>query len=54
MYQFFTYYTLEDKNQAFTDEEDLKMLDELPIEIRTKLFCEYLYEKFLNIFKEEF
>jgi len=54
MYQFFAYKTKEDKNQALKDEEDLRMLDELPIEIRTKLFCEFLYEEFLTRFEEVF
>lgn len=43
-----------DKNQTIDDDEEKAILNELPIEVRTKLMVDFLFKEFLTTFGDVF
>ena len=43
-----------DKNQTIDDDYEKAILNELPIEVRTKLMVDFLFKEFLTTFSEVF
>lgn len=52
--RYFLYYWRNDKNCAVTREENVKIIRELPLEIQSAIFRDFLFKDFLAMFKVHF
>lgn len=51
---YFDYRWINDRNQAITEEEDVKILNELPTDVKRRVFSDFLHRKFLLKYKRFF
>jgi len=51
---FFDYKWSFDRNQAFDEEEEVAMMQQLPYEVINKIYCNFLFSSFLSTFRETF
>ena len=52
--QFFDYKWQFDRNQAIDDEQEIKILEQLPEEVQNKIYTNFLFREFLLKFKDTF
>ena len=52
--KYFDYYWSANKNQAIDEQEEINMLNQLPVDTQNILYQEYLYKKFLTVFQDLF
>jgi hypothetical protein len=51
---FFDYRWSHDKNWCVSADADKALIDQLPVEVRRRIYTEFLFERFLNNFKRFF
>ena len=54
MLEFFKYKWASDRNFAFKTEADLDILAELPADVKTRVFKDFIYHDFLITFRKVF
>lgn len=52
--EYFDYRWINDKNQAVSNEEDIKLLEQLPTDVRRKIYSDFLFKTFIKNFKKFF
>uniref|UniRef100_A0A7S3FW38 Cyclic nucleotide-binding domain-containing protein n=1 Tax=Strombidium rassoulzadegani TaxID=1082188 RepID=A0A7S3FW38_9SPIT len=52
--EYFDYRWINDKNQAVSTEEDIKLLNQLPPSVQRKIYSDFLFEQFIKNFKKFF
>ena len=52
--KYFEYYWKNDKNYAMLQDEDVSILSELPTDIQAKVFRDFLFQDFLEMFNVHF
>lgn len=52
--EYFDYRWKHDKNQAIDDEEEQKILEQLPDNVQNDIFARFLFQNFMMLFRETF
>lgn len=52
--EYFYYRWANDKNSAITDQQDLEIFNQMPMEVKMKLLRDFMHKRFLNQYQDLF